>query len=537
MKTIKYISLFIATLFTVCVNAQTLSVADQRYMNMDVLNLLLDYEYYSPLSDNSLKKGFRGLFENSSISIYNDLLGLSAAEKLTVDEYIELMGSQSLAQSVVIKNLQHGSAYKDGDKWVMKITFEKEIEYINQCEVLFSSKEFYQADHQLIALISWEPKSRMCKIRELSGKIESETPPLPEEYIIFTQSSAFDANLLYKDKEIEYNNFGQAFLDKDLSLYTYPRDTDMKFELVMESEDCNVAYMAYTPMYWRIKPHVDVVLGSSYNLMPVNDDLEMVNSTSSWSAGMDFGYILPSAKKAKWGLFSGVALRKTTLRATINELEYSYQAGKEADIDGDIYMRNYKIKDMQYRRTMTELSVPLYLDYDYRFNQRVSAYVDLGAKANFCIGNPTTSFSAIYTTSGTYSQYGNITFDAESFPDFELNGFVKEKHISYDDIGTSSKQKTVGWELDVFGGVGIRARVYDDWYVDLGCSYQTTLTEPHQGGGSVKVGNSNKGILNAFEVPMTYTVKGGESVKDVTGYFASMKRKVWQLNMGIMYRF
>lgn len=326
-------------------------------------------------------------------------------------------------------------------------------------------------------------------------------------------------------------------MDKDLSLYTYPRDTDMKLELVMESEDCNVAYMAYTPMYWRIKPHVDVVLGNSYNLIQVNDDLEMSNNISSWSAGIDFGYIFPSAKKAKWGIFFGAALRETTLKSTVNELEYSYYAGKEADIDGDTYIRNYQIKDMQYHRTRMELSVPLYLDYDYRFNQRVSAYFDLGVKANFCVGNPITSFSAIYTTSGTYSQYGDITFDAESFPGFELNGFVKEKHINYDDIGTSSKQKTTGLELDVFGGVGIRARVYDDWYVDFGCSYQTTLTDPHQEGGSVTVENGNNGTLKAIEVPMTYTVKKGESVKDITAYFTSMTRRVWQLNVGIMYRF
>lgn len=539
MKLLKYICLLTTFLPVMFVQAQSLSIAQQRFMNMDVLRLIEEYEMNSPVYDDEQRNAFLRLFDNTSLSIYNDLLGLSGAASLTVNEYADLLRKKAVAPGVVIKNLRHGIPYKEDGRWMMEVAFEKSIEYTNFCDVLFSSKEHYNADHQLTALVAWDPKHRKCRFVQLMGKIESDTPPLPDEYIIFTQTSPYDTLLLCNGERIEYNYFGQAFLDKG-SEFSYPYDSDVQIRLVEDNSDCNMVSMSYNPKRWRVKAHADFSIGQCYK---VRSSLPNMKTTSNSKAfGADLGYMFPSDKKTRWGLFFGLALRQTTIESSITDLSYSYTTNE--DVDKETYKRNYVLNDVKYRTTMSEFSVPLYFDVDIRFDQRISMYLDFGIKLNAELSTPKTSFDAIYTTSGTYADYGGITFDAGTFGgEYILNDFVTNENIHRDNVYSYSSMNTFEYALDVFAGLGMRVRVYKDLFVDLGYSYQFYADDSHNWRDAYFSNTSTS--ETADNKPVTYKIneikdgiaKGTEYVKSVTDFYSEIDRNAHQLNVGIMFRF
>ena len=89
MKKIIYILLFLVGTPAVLIS-QNLSNAQRRQMMMDLLELIENYEIYSELNNGKDEK-FIKLFQNENIAIYNDLLGLSAAETLPVKDYVTLL--------------------------------------------------------------------------------------------------------------------------------------------------------------------------------------------------------------------------------------------------------------------------------------------------------------------------------------------------------------------------------------------------------------------------------------------------------------
>lgn len=538
MKLLKYICSLTTFLPVMFMQAQSLSVAQHRFMNMDVLRLLEEYEMNSPVYDDEQRNAFIRLFDDASLPIYNDLLGLSGAASLTVNEYADLLRKKAVAPGVIIKNLRHGIPYKEGDRWMMEVTFEKSIEYTNICDVLFSSKEHYNVDHQLVALVAWEPKQRKCQFVQLMGKIESDTPPLPEEYIIFTQTSPYDTLLICNGERIKYNYFGQAFLNKD-SEFSYPYDSDVHIRLVEEDSDCNMVSMSYTPKRWRVKPHMDFALGQCYKIRSSLPNMK--TSSKSKVFGADLGYMFPSDKKTRWGFFFGWALRKTTIESSIADLHYSYMT--DEDVDGDEYKRNYAFRDVKYLTTMSELSVPLYFDVDIRFAQRISMYLDFGIKGNAELSTPKTTFDAMYTTSGTYDEYGGITLDAGTFGgDYILNDFVTDEKIHRDNVYSYSSNNTFEYTLDAFAGLGMRVRVYENLFVDLGYSYQFNAVDSHNWSAIYFISTNTSKIGNK---PVTYKIneikdgiaKGTEYVKSVTDFYSEIDRNAHQLNVGIMFRF
>lgn len=535
MKTMKYLLMLMSIVSTMLVSAQSLSVADQRYMNMDVLRFLEEYEYNASVYNDRQQKTFVQLFEDPSLLIYNDLLGLSGATILSVSEYANILRTKGVTPAVVVKNLNHGVPYEEGDRWLMPVTFDKSIEYTNVCGTLFSSEEYYRADHKLKGLVAWDPQQRTCRFVELSGSIDSDITPLPDEYYIFTKTSPRDELLLCDGERIKYNYFGQAFLDIN-SKFTYPYDSDVYIKLINEDETCNMVSMSYVPKRWRFKPHYDMSYGNCYI---VDGAINGWNTTSKTQTfGADLGYIFPSKSNTKWGLFFGAAWRNTNVISTISNLSYKYNSS--ADVDGDSYIRNYKLRDVKYHTTISELGIPLYWNIDKRFNQRLSMYFDFGAKVYLELFEPKTSFDAVYTTSGTYKQYGNITFDANSFYGYVLNGFVEDEVIHRDNVYNYVSENPIEYSVDVFAGLGFRMRVFNDLYIDLGYSYQMNMLDSHQWEKTINTKDtkeSNKPITYSIDKIVNGKAEGTENVKSVTSFYSFVERYAYQLNMGIMFRF
>lgn len=531
MKKIIYIILFLLVGLPSMLVSQNLSNAQRRYMMMDLLELIEDYEDYSKLKDGRDKK-FLALFQDENQPIYNDLLGLSVAENLPVKEYVAIQKEKAKVPTVELKNIICRDIFKSNNRWHARISFEKGINFLDKCDVTFDSKEYYQADHQIEFVAAWDSVNRECKIVSLTGYINSDAEKLPENYMVFKKSHQNDSLLLCNGKNIRFDSNNQAFLARNVE-FTYPMDQDMKLFLIDDTLGCNIVTMEYRPTRWRLKPHVDILMGDAFNIETVNDNA-IQTSSSSFGWGVDVGYVYPTEKKLKWGLFFGLGFQKSKLSLNIPTMAYAYYAGSHADVDGDEYIRHYSMKDTKYSTELHELYLPFYVDMDYRINNYLSVYANAGLKIYASYAEEKVNFETTYSTYGKYPQYGNLIIDHQTYGgETAINGFVSNAHIASENV---SDEILSDYSLDGFVGLGVRGRVYKDWYLDLGLRYQTNLLKNYNCKGDVLVTNHTE-LTTTNKVPMSYLTYQGERIENITSYISSMRRNALSLNIGIMWKF
>jgi len=530
MKKIIYILLLLVGTPAVLIS-QNLSNAQRRQMMMDLLELIEDYEFYSQLSDGKDEE-FIKLFQNENVAIYNDLLGLSVAETLPVKDYVAILKEKADFSEIEMKNIICKEIYLSNNKWLARISFDKKVKLIDKCDITFDSKEYYQADHKVEFVASWDSVNRECKIVSLTGYINSDAEKLPENYMVFKQSHPNDSLLLCNGKNIHFDSWNQAFLARNAE-FTYPADQDMKLFLIDDTLGCNIVTMEYRPTRWRLKPHVDFQMGDAFNIETVNDNA-IQTSSSSFGWGVDVGYVYPTEKKLKWGLFFGLGFQKSELSLSIPTMAYAYYAGPQADVDGDKYIRHYSMKDTKYSTELKEIYIPFYVDMDYRINNYLSVYADAGLKIYAGYAEEKVHFETTYSTYGKYPQYGNLIIDHQTYGgETAINGFVSNAHITRENV---SDEILSDYSLDGFVGLGVRGRVYKDWYVDLGMYYQTNLFNNYTNKGDVLVTNHTE-LTTTNKVPMSYLNYQGERIENITSYISSMRRSAFSLNVGVMWKF
>lgn len=530
MKKIIYILLLLVGI-PAWLMSQNLTNAQRRYMMMDLLELLEDYKVYSELN-NGKDERFLKLFKNENLAIYNDLLGLSTAETLPVKDYVALQKEKAQVPGIKMKNIFCRDVFKSGNEWQARISFEKEIVFDDNCNVTFDSKEYYQADHQMELVASWDSLNRTCKIVSLTGYIQSDVAKLPANYMVFKKNHPNDSLLLCNGTNIRFDSHDQAFLARDAK-FTYPTDQDMKLFLIDDTLGCNIVTMDYRPTRWRLKPHVDIFMGDVFSIQTVNDNA-IQPSSSSFGWGLDVGYVYPTTKRIKHGLFFGIGFQKSQLSVNIPTMAYAYYAGPEADVDGDKYYRHYSMKDTRYQTELKELYIPFYWDMDYRINQDWSAYANIGLKAYVGYGEEKVNFETTYTTYGKYPQYGNLIIDHNTYGgETAINGFVNNAHIVRKNV---SNHILSDYSLDGFIGLGACRHIYKDLYGDLGFYYQTSILNNYRSTGDVAIAN-HKDFVTTRKVPMSYQTSGGEHIENISGYISSMRRSAFYLNASVIWKF
>lgn len=601
--TIKYILLLALCISSIGIDAQSLSNAERRKMYMDVLNLINDYEKYAEV-DGRNKRSFLRLFNDPATPIYNDLMGVSESETMPAHEYADSMVSQAKYPEVVIRNVLHDEPqYTDG-KWFMNVSFAKELEYMDSCGIFeFSSKKHYGVDHQIKARVSWTD-SEGAKFELLEGFIDTYVDHYPVNYMIFEPRNPKDTTyLLFKGNPIVteyYDGSAYAILPKaDTKAFKYTKDKDVHVKLKHDVN--NKVYMTYKPKRWRVKARYEqavaaIAVEPGYNdktttslewgnksLIDVESDFVFNNDesgtrsdsvlmtdnfslTSSVRAiGLDLGYVFPSRGSVKWGFFTGVALRQTTINSFYNgeePLKINRWTTYE-DEDADHYLRQYEFNSLRYSTKVNQLYFPAYFDMDIRCSNSFSFYFDLGAKLywRFKKMKPVTAFSADYSVYGMYPQYGGVVFDEGFFGDYSLNGFVNNASISDTEEYEISNSNVY---LDAFAGFGFRIRLYKDLFIDLGVNYQHDVSD-------IVAAFKNKNWINedasyTLNEDWDYLTQGNGTAHDplhysgneecvkswVNSYYLNVqddpktkrivekgidRRNAFQFNVGLMFRF
>lgn len=494
----------------------------QRRANLNALRLIEDYESYSTMRNDEAEENFRYIFNNDSAMIYNDVPGLSTDELINIERYIELLKGVR-GTRVTVKNITAGPVADGGRVWLMTVTFDKSVQYNTPCGAIIASDDYYEGkDYKMTAVIEVDKDTYESHMRSLSGTMESNRPRLEPGFAIAKKSDPRDLEVTNNGRRLAFNKFDQAFVAQPYNLEFADDDVNMK---VIETgdEDCRQLAFEYHPTRWRVRPYANIAMGGAYKV----DAPEGVNaSNSGMDLGIDFGYIIPSRGKVKVGIFTGVGMSTGKIDLDAASINYNYNAGSEADMDGDTYVRYYELSDMQQSIKMSHFTVPLYADIEYRASRRVSLFAQVGIKAYLNAGSKIDKLSGSVYSYGVYPQYQDLRID-ETW----LNNFG-EATLSLDDMRYDDPFK--GFSADLLLGIGARVKLVGPLSLDLGVNYMNPLIDRMESNDLTPLPSGN---TTAAQAPVTYTVAGGQVSNNPLSNYCKIKSNPLKVKVGLTFKF
>lgn len=464
---------------------------------------------------------FLGLFENEEVLVYNDLLGISSKRVMPVGEYARLFADKNIvAKRIRITNVRVESEPQETDNgWSVVISFDKELRYFDGCGIYFSSREFYGADHHLTAKMLYDGVDGECRICSIEGAIASSNI-LPNEFCILKESSPRDQQLSYHNQPLLFNSMQQAFLEGRFDARGFSHPKFKPERLQPEIDGCNMVKMNYlvSSEVFRLKPHFGLALGNALGIEGLN--VKNTNS-SSMNFGVDFGYSFLHTGALNLSAFAGLGI--TTSKLELGYSNQDYFTSKGADIDEDTYIRHYSNLNLSQTLKFTEFSVPVAVDAEIGLGSLLSMYANVGLRFNFNMSATTSVTSGtadeVY---GIYSKYGDLRMDAA----WGFNGFAKNSDFGSAEADAPSGVK--GATVDFMGGLGLRCDIpRSPLALDLGVCYVKGL-----------------GALVHRELEKTedmlfnkYTEGISKEHVNLHGQVEKIKRSMFQLNIGLIYKF
>lgn len=550
-----YIKYIICSLSLICFGtsfAQDLSWGEQRRFRLCIYTAMENYEMYSSLYDDNYRAGFASLFKYNDLEIYNDLLGVSTAASLSVNDYIRIVEKKADNIDVKIRNINVGEFYWKDDSWHVDVKFDKEMKYFNAGGLMLSSKLYYGVDYNMAATFVLEQEEGeegedeyVARIISLKGEMNSEKAPLPENYFAVSRSKIKEkSGAEYYDPRdldaswngnkfdfMEFSEMSYAFVPESIDKvkFAYPRDNDISVKHVPVSAYQNLYYLKYKPTHWRTKLQYEFSLLDHYNIKLTDERVK--TESSSQEFGVDFGYIFPSASIFKTGLFLGVGAAMNKIKMELESSDYIVSTNGKADIDGDRYDRYYSLKNISQEFSTMDLVIPLYLEFDIRFSKWVSMYVDLGAKAYLNMTSKIDSYSAEYSTYGVYPDYDNLVLDERS----GINGFTNRGVLNESNLVNEFKPNV--FSIDAFGSLGFRATLAKMLQLTCGVSYQYGLNN-YISSFAEEQQLSFDGKVTMDKAFVNYTVSDNkENVRNMVDAATSFRRQSLKLNVGLILKF
>lgn len=495
---------------------------------LKVVDLFEDYKRYSSMDEDfpEYAASFRALFVNGDAIVYNDLLGIAEGESLSVRDYVRLMSSQSRTSRTVIKNIDRKNLYYEDMKWKIDCSFEKNVNLTSTCGVEYASDFFNDGDYEMTATIVYDTESKLCQFEKITGSVKS-LRSLSNNYRVLKRTSDKDKDILYNGKPLEFNAMGQAFISPTGRFFY--KDPEVAVKVVEDDAQCKLWHIALTPKPWRIKLHYNMGLGNVYKLEATNQLDETKNSLNEF--GLDFGYVIPSKTMLKTGFFIGAAFSQSQLDLKYSNTDYSFTT--KADVDDDSYTRHYQNLNVNQSIKMTDLVIPLYVDFNFHFNRVINLYIDLGAKFNMNMSNKMDKAEGNAYVYGIYPQYDNLRMDEH----WGYNGFGNQT-FSNNTLDNEELLDISKFTADAFAGLGFRINIpQTPLVVDLGVNYQMGLMD-------VVKANSKpvalSGEIDDSHALVYNTISGTNSkehLRNLTESLSNVKRQTLMFSAGLMLKF
>lgn len=516
------IVLLICTSITIF--AQSGVVAHQRRALNAALNTVDEYLVWSTISDDEAYYEFLNLFANKESLIFNDLLGVKTGNIISVEEYAKTLRRKLGNKKIFIRNIRNeGVSYEEG-KTLIRLSLDKEISYIDSCGTYYSSSEFYENNNYRLTLsLDYDSTKNECKIIEIDGKIDSHNR-LSANHFAFQRTSARDDDLRYKGEPLKFNSYEQALLDGDRDPKSLKRAFSYGYpdiQLRPQTGDCQVT-MRYKMRRFRLRPYFALGIGKAFSLD--GDDLLSNSKSTGTSFGLDFGIGFLSKRSFSMGVFTGVGLSMSSIDLSYSNKDYSFES--DADVDGDNYIRHYENLNLSQKMKISELNIPLYLDFDIKLVKSLSLYVDLGARFDMNMSHKIDATEGGAYVYGMYSKYGNLRLDEH----WGANGFGTQQY-SNSDLLSSDLIDVKSFSICGLGGFGLRYNLPKiPLSIEVGMNIVMGLTK--------FIDTSNVSTLNANQIVYN-TVSAREStehVRNLTEMLNSVKRQQLRFSIGLIYK-
>lgn len=536
----KCILMIVASLMAIASKAQTISVEEERGFYQKVYALFTEYAQSASLSDEAEQYTFRKLFANGEMLICNDLMSLDYSDKLSVDEYISIL-QDAKSVKVVVRNIKKDGAVEDaGDAWVVPIAFEKGMSY-SKSGTLFSSFDYFGKYYRLRAELSLNKTTGECYISKLEADPQHEWLRFPETFVVLERTREDDNKRNYKrdskltinGQEINWNLYGQIILHVDDKVKYNNSLVDL--EIITAGKGGGTKKRAkYNDKAFRVRANVGYSLSDFNTLADIQNDANIsVSDNKEMSFGVDFGYVFPSTSKFYFGIFTGLNMSSNNftmnmapdVESNITDIEDC-----TADEDGDTYTRHYVLKGngVSQKLKATNLTIPLYGDFEYQMTPLLSVYADLGVKFQLTSGT-WSAYIDDYETFGTFNEYNNVVIKGgPNGEKLNLNGFGewKGREMEVDEEGMEKSMS-----IHALAGLGLRFNLNKSFAFDAGVQYMTS-------GKSWKM-NGSKGIFD-YELPVSATTPEEKAKGDKVNLMrqtSGLKNGAFRVTASLIYKF
>lgn len=517
-----------------CVLASSSFVFAQQATNtlerIIIEKALDNFEMYKScitIADDETKSFFLDLFESDSVSVYNDLLGISTKKSLSISEYLKEQKKNLVSPIIKISNINRGKIWEEDGKYKIQLSFDKSLSFQNPCGIYFNTRDFYGKMFRESMILVYDEELQKCRIESIDGKIDSNRI-LPDDYCILDSTNMKDRQVIYKHRDgqrekVKFNSFGQMLLthghEKDQFVYG-DKDVIVKSNY---NPDCHLMTLSYKNYHWRIKPHYDFGISQALTISKES----FFSNVDSWmnNIGIDAGYVFSSNGPIKYGIFMGLGIANTYIDLLYkNEL---YSISTNQDIDGDLYYRNYTNLMLSQKTTFRELSIPVYVDFDWRFSPWVSFYVDFGVNLNLNTSKSVDFEGQASNVYGVYPQYNNINLDYH----WGRNGFTNSLNLTESALCQSERIIVSEFTPEILLGAGLRVNIPSTpMALELGLGYMSDLKNMISISSDNNIGNYNSNII--------YNEMSGENsaehVHDLLESTSYISRNYLKFNVGLV---
>ena len=543
----KYIIILFSSLMATIMQAQeehnrdsiSITAMEERVIYQKIYKLVQDYAQAAAVSNEEEEYHFRELFVSNDLQICNDLMSLSRDATLSVDDYVTAL-QKAKSVKVKVKNLKKiGSIKETADAWTLRVEFKKNIIY-SRCGTYFESERYFGDSYKILADLSVDKRDYKCKIYGLSIDPD-QYPPLvfPEKFSVLVRTLEDenkrdylrDDKLTIDGQEVHnmWNRFGQIILHEG-QVIRY-NNSKVEEEEVEKDADCyggRKIRAKYNDQAFRLK------INMGYSLMGFNKlsggNSNITSNDGETSFGIDIGCVLPSNSKFYMGFFTGLGLSINNMEISLSPSENgsAVENGVE-DEDGDSYTRYYILEGegVKQKFSTSELTIPVYADFEYQFIPSLSVYANIGARLQLTTDKWEAQIDR-YTTYGEYSGYGEpLKIDGS----VNLNGFGQHqgRSMEVDRNGLKSSMS-----VSALMGMGLRANITKSLAVDAGVQYL-------MGGTSWKMENGSYELFS-YTLPDEYEGMTAEqkSQGDKVNLLTQVKginRSAFRLTLGLILKF
>lgn len=267
---------------------------------------------------------------------------------------------------------------------------------------------------------------------------------------------------------------------------------------------------------FSVKAHGEIGIGNAMSMSASQAELSHKSSMNSF--GVDFGYIFWQHKGMSLSVNAGLDYDIISAKLDLGSMKYDYAAGADADMDGDTYRRYYQLSDLHQEIGLEYISIPVYLNFTYRFNEWIGVYANVGIKPGFKTGGKTKSVNGDVYSYGIYPQYDNLMMVDEWINDFG-DRQLADSQVALPDIN--------GFNMSILAGAGIEAKIYGPLSAAVGVNYNAGLS-------NVFKSNSDVGSSTPL---VSYTVARGQQAESLTSMMTKSKISHLAVNIALIYRF